>query len=103
MKLIYSSDNILILHSIRSLLDQHNIDAFIKNEESASMGVRFGIGNLFVELWLRQDSDFEQAKAIIDTHAKNADPQTSWVCQQCSEKNEGNFEICWQCQTPHQS
>ena len=33
---------------------------------------------------------------------RNSVPLQDWQCSQCEEQVPGDFEICWQCQTPKQ-
>lgn len=102
MKLIYTHENILVLHSVKNILSLNAIDAFIKNEHSIPNGARHGINNMFLELWISNDTDFDQASAIIENEIENPVAKEPWVCASCNEENEGGFEICWSCQTPHE-
>ena len=98
MKLIYTHDNIAVLHSVKNVLALHGIDAFVKNEHSIPVGARHGINNTFLELWLLQDKDLDRAQAIIEEEVDNADTGEPWICSHCNEENEGNFAVCWKCQ-----
>jgi len=100
MKHIYTSDNIVVLHSVKNVLAFNNIESFVKNEHIAPVGASHGINNIFHELWILNDQDYEKAAAIIENHVENPEPVDSWVCPRCSEENGGNFEVCWKCQSP---
>ena len=99
MKVVYKHENIAVLHSVKNILDQNAIECFVKDEYGSSMSARFGIENIFHELWLKDDQDFEKAKAIIDKEIENPEPSEPWTCTGCNEENEGSFEVCWKCQT----
>ena len=103
MKLIYTHENIVILHSARNILALNDIESFIKNEHASPNGARHGISNIFLELWLYHDKDFDKAAAIIENEIENPKPKPAWVCSNCHEVNEGGFELCWNCQRAHES
>ena len=98
MKRIYSNDNLVAVHSAKNLLELNGIDCVLKNEHSNTMGAAFGSSNL-VELWVEKNSDYEKARTIIEEKITNPQDTGSWTCNQCSEENEGNFEVCWKCQS----
>jgi len=98
MKRIYSNDNLVAVHSAKNLLELSGIDCVLKNEHSNTMGAAFGSSNL-VELWVEKSDDYEKAKSIIDDKIVHPQESSVWFCQNCKEKNEGNFEVCWNCQS----
>lgn len=98
MKLIYKHDNILVLYSAKNVLALNGIDAFVKSEHISSWGARFGISNIFHELWLQCDQDYGKASTIIENEIESPEPKDSWVCGTCNEENDGSFEVCWNCQ-----
>jgi hypothetical protein len=63
------------------------------------VGARHGISNIFHELWILSDQDYQKALSIIDTEIENPPQKEPWLCAQCNEENDGSFEICWQCQS----
>lgn len=99
MKRIYTHDNIVVLHSVKNILALNKIETFVKNEHTIPAGARHGINNIFHELWILNDQDYDAAAGLIETEVENPAPTASWVCQRCEEQNEGNFDLCWQCQT----
>lgn len=99
MKRIYTHDNIMVVHSVKNILALNNIESFVKNEHTVPVGARHGINNIFHELWILDDQDFDRASALIETEIDNPVARVTWVCSSCNEENEGSFEICWKCQT----
>jgi hypothetical protein len=99
MKLIYTHENIMILHSAKNILALNGISSFVKNEHAIPNGARHGITNIFLELWINDDSDFGNAKEIIENEVENPVHKESWQCSECGEGNDGSFELCWKCQT----
>jgi hypothetical protein len=103
MKRIYTHDNIVVLHSVKNVLALNNIESFVKNEHTIPAGARHGISNIFHELWILNDQDYERACRVIDTEIDNPVFKAAWICSNCREENEGNFDVCWKCQNmgPH--
>ncbi len=100
MKHIYTHDNIVVLHSIKNILSMNDIESTVKNEHTVPVGAQHGINNIFHELWILNDQDYDKAAALIESEFENPEPGKSWICSYCSEENEGNFEVCWKCQRP---
>jgi hypothetical protein len=101
IKHIYTHYNIMVLHSVKNILSMHSIESIVKNEHTVPVGPQHGINNIFHELWLLNDEDFDKATAIIESEFENPDPGIPWYCSKCGEENEGNFEVCWNCQSVH--
>jgi len=98
MKHIYTHENIAVLHSVKNVLGLNDIESFVKNEHVVSMSARHGIENMFHQLWILNDADYNKASLIIENEIKNPTPKAAWICAKCNEENDGNFEICWRCQ-----
>tara|TARA_R100001039_G_C1845472_1_gene105817 strand:- start:1010 stop:1324 length:315 start_codon:yes stop_codon:yes gene_type:complete len=98
VKHIYTHENIVVLHSVKNVLALNDIDSVVKNEYTIPAGARHGINNIFHELWILHDQDFDRAVAVIDTEIDNPVGKAPWQCEHCQEENEGSFEICWKCQ-----
>ncbi len=90
---LVASGNLLQAHSWKGMLETSGIAVELKGE--ALLG---GIGELpanlqDVELWVAE-SQYELALAQLES-LNSITPQ--WLCVQCHEINEGNFELCWNC------
>lgn len=95
-KVLLTGGNLLQAHTWKGLLETAGINVDLKGE--ALLG---GIGELpvdlqAVELWV-ENEHLKHAQALLD--ALNVE-QPKWQCVQCSEVNEGSFELCWQCSSP---
>jgi len=97
MKLVYTHENMSLVHSAKNILEMNGIDCLLKNEHGNTMGAEFGITNL-AEVWVLDSGNYEKAKAIIEEKIVNVSDKSSWVCGECNEENDGSFEICWKCQ-----
>ena len=90
----------MIVNLAKNILALNGIEAVVKNEDISNMQARHGINNIFNELWVLNDQDLEQAKAIIEKEVNNPEIKDPWQCGECNEENEGSFELCWNCRTP---
>ncbi|PCI71461.1 MAG: hypothetical protein COB38_05795 [Gammaproteobacteria bacterium] len=98
MSLVYRNENPLFVHSAKNILDINGIDSFLKNEHGSTMGPEFGSSNL-LELWVSNSDDCNKALSLIENESKKQAIKPSWLCGECKEENEGNFELCWNCQS----
>ena len=103
MKLIYTHDNIVALHSAKNILALNSIESFVKNEYTIPNGARHGIENTFLELWITNDQDFSKATSIIEDQLIGPEPKKPWTCSKCDEPNDGSFDFCWRCQSENTS
>ena len=98
MKLLYTQDNRYKVLNAKNIVENAGIDVLLRNEFAIG-----GMGELspfeaWLELWVRNDSDYTRALALINT--RFADNQASeWQCNHCQEVNDPSFELCWNCQT----
>lgn len=103
MKLVFTHDSIIQLHSAKNYLALNGIESFVKNEHSIPNGARHGIENTFLELWIPNDEDFDRAEALIAEQFVGHESKPEWTCVECHESNDGSFEFCWNCQSAAQS
>jgi len=102
MKLIYSNENQFLVNNAKNILENNQIEVTLKNEfASGAAGVLAPL-DTWVELWLVNDIDEEQAKQVLAKALKQQDVQ-DWLCPQCQENNDASFELCWQCQSERNS
>lgn len=98
MKQVYVSQNLIDVETRKELLDQAHIPATIKNQRSAMLGGEVPFVEVFPELWVLRDADFEQAKALLEDWER-AQPAgiTGWTCSKCGEAHQREFTTCWKC------
>lgn len=102
MQRIHSSENLLLIHHLKNLLEGEGIASYVKNEL-----LRGGAGELaptdtWPELWVRDDLYAARAMEIVQASLKAEqalidNPPPNWHCQHCGETNEGQFAACWNC------
>lgn len=98
MKKVYSSENVPLVGYLKSILDSHNIDCFVKNEHLSAGAGELPPIECWPELWVTDATNYVRAKHIVDTTIAEPLTQSSdWSCQNCGELIEGQFGVCWQC------
>lgn len=96
MKILYSSQNRVLLYLIKSRLEEKRIHSFIKNENPPAGEIPPMIA--WPELWVMDDQDFDAAKRCLQTELSNNETDAAaWACPKCHEKLEAQFKICWKC------
>jgi hypothetical protein len=98
MKLVYSHENIAIVRNVQNILEHAGFQITLRNEFSASAAGDLAPTDTWMELWV-QDGHCQRAADIIEKTFNPDEILPSWVCKTCKEDNEGNFELCWNCQT----
>ncbi len=57
----------------------------------------------FPSVWIHNDNDFEQARALVTDYDSGGKGQTLkknlWKCLNCGEELEPQFTECWNCGT----
>ena len=96
MKLLFEHDNVAMLYSLKNILEKHGIGIMIHGENGLTMGPQFGITNIFGQLWVTDENEFDQAKSIIES-VLAASEGDQWQCESCGELNAPSFETCWKC------
>lgn len=98
MKKVTSADSLVTINHYKNLLVTEGIRAFLKNEHFGSIMGEVPFQEVWPELWIENDLDYDRALQLIDA-AKLADesPTTPWKCTKCGEENEGQFAACWNC------
>ena len=96
MRLLYSNENRLIVANVRNIVESAGIAVTLKNEFAAGGAGELSPFEVWPELWVVNDADYERATRLIESSlsARNAVP---WRCINCSEDNDPAFETCWKC------
>jgi len=98
MKKLYVSQSLIDVESRKELLDQAGILCTIKNQRSAMLGGEVPFVEVFPELWVLQDKDWDQAQQLLqDWEEAKPLATTSWTCSSCGEIHQKEFTTCWKC------
>jgi len=98
MKMVYTSENHFIVNNVKNLIEAQGISTFIKNEFLHGAVGELSSFDSWPEIWIFEESDFERADEIVKS-IQSSDLNVDWVCNNCAEKNDPSFEICWNCQS----
>ena len=99
MKKLTTSESIITINHYKNLLESEGIPSSIKNEHLGSIIGEMPFVEVWPQLWVINDLDFDRAKQLLDATIADESPQASWQCRQCGEENEGQFSACWNCGT----
>jgi len=94
-----SSESLITINHYKNILESEGIASRIKNEHLGSIVGELPFVEVWPELWVINDLDFDRAKQLIDADIVNESPQSAWTCRKCGEVNEGQFAACWSCGT----
>lgn len=98
MKKLFSHIDYTRIGHFQSILEQQGFRTFVKNlDASVGMG-EIPYTEIWPELWLYEDSEYEEAAALID-QLRNGLERTvePWTCPACGTVVEDGFEECWNC------
>ena len=99
MKKVTSADSLVTINHYRNLLISEGIPAFLRNEHFGSIMGEVPFQEVWPELWVINEMDYDRAKQLIDAAITDESPSAPWKCRRCGEENEGQFAACWSCGT----
>ncbi|MGE0472831.1 MAG: DUF2007 domain-containing protein [Nitrospirales bacterium] len=98
MKKVYTSNSLVEVEIRKEWLDQYPIPCIIKNQRSAMLGGEVPFVEVFPELWVLDDEDFEKARSILeDWERVKPTDGIAWTCVGCGEVHQPTFTACWKC------
>lgn len=98
MKKVTSSESLVIINHYKNILTSEGIKAFIRNEHLGSIVGEMPFQEVWPELWVENDLDYDRAVQLIDANTILEESSgASWSCSECGEENEPQFGACWRC------
>jgi hypothetical protein len=98
MKKLTSAESVITVSHYRNILESEGIPAFIRNEHLGSIMGEVPFQEVWAELWIKNDLDFDRASQLLDAATMEAEsPSNPWRCSGCNAENEAQFGECWQC------
>jgi hypothetical protein len=103
MRPLYQARDRIEAQFLRDFLDRHLIATTVLGDYLAGAAGELPV-NIFPTVWVIQDEDLPRAQALLKQFLNNAPPCAGpdWVCPQCGERVEGDFELCWNCSHPRE-
>lgn len=97
MKKVTSADSLITINHYRNLLESEGIRARVRNEYLGSIVGEIPYQEVWPELWIENDLDYDRALQLIDGATLiEESPRSPWRCR-CGTENEGQFGACWRC------
>ncbi|HHJ16912.1 MAG TPA: DUF2007 domain-containing protein [Gammaproteobacteria bacterium] len=96
MKLVYTNENRFLVNNAKNILENAGIAVTLTNEYAAGGTGALSPFDTWVELWVVNDSDYEDAVRAIEA-SPGPEQAGQWKCDRCGEANEPSFEFCWNC------
>ncbi len=100
MKKLTSSDSLVTIHHWKNLLESEGIACELRNEHLGSVMGEVPFVEVWPQLWVVNDLDFDRARQLLSDAAMSESPDEAWTCRHCGESNEGQFAACWNCTKP---
>ncbi len=101
MKKVTTAASLITIKHYQNLLKAEGIDAEVRNEHLGSILGEMPFDQVWPQLWVKNDLDYDRAKQLIDGTVLDESPSTPWRCKKCHEENEGQFAACWNCGASH--
>lgn len=103
MKKVYSTEILANAWNIRNVLEHHDIESVVKNENLFSVSGEVPFLECLPEVWVKP-LYFTRAKQIIDELESSVEVDgPDWTCSDCGESNLNNYSICWSCESSHET
>ena len=99
MKKLTSSESLVTIHHWKNILESEGIACELRNEHLGSVMGEVPFVEVWPQLWIVNDLDFDRAEQLLSADAQTESPTETWKCRHCGEQNEGQFAACWNCST----
>ena len=84
----------------KELLASEGIACLIRNERLCGAVGEIPFLECFPELWVIDDETWPRASLLLKGWLAVKKTEEDWLCPQCGEKVESQFELCWNCLHP---
>jgi hypothetical protein len=100
LRKVHTAESIIEIAHMRNVLEQAGIACYVRNERLGGVVGEIPFLECWPELWVLRNGDALQARGLIDTARADVAPSPDWICRNCGERVEGQFDACWRCSTP---
>ena len=98
MKQVFVSQHLVEVEMRKERLEQAGIRCMIKNQRASSLAGEIPFAEVFPEIWVLDDQDYDQARQLIEDETTLLPSNHShWICPGCNERHENQFGACWKC------
>ena len=103
MRKIYEHADYAVIRYYQSILEDEGILTLVKNVGAAMGTGEIPFTEVYPELWVMNDSDYDRAEAMLAPLHHQGPPEATflpvWTCASCGETVDGDFGECWNCGT----
>jgi hypothetical protein len=98
MKRLVVSQSLVEVESLKEFLGADGILCTIRNQQGSSLAGEVPFVEVFPELWVVNDTDFDRAKELLEEQGSGDEVERPmWACAGCGERHVGLFTACWKC------
>ena len=98
MKKVFVSQSLVEVESLKEILEQAGILNTIKNQTTSMLAGEVPFAEVFPELWVIDDAEYDRAKQLLDDWSNAGLHEVSeWTCSGCEETHGSEFTSCWNC------
>lgn len=98
MRRVHTAQGFELLSHLKNILEAEGIPCFIKNQNAFISRWAPLVMDMWPELWIANDADYERAKQIVaDALSPAPSHGWPWTCPECGERHEPQFTDCWNC------
>ena len=98
MKKVYRTEILANAWNIRNVLEQHDIQSVVKNENLFSVSGEVPFLECMPEVWVKPLYFSRAIQIIAEIENSSEECGPDWNCSSCGEANLGNYSICWSCE-----
>jgi hypothetical protein len=100
LRKVYTAESILEIAHMRNVIEQAGIACYVRNERLGGVVGEIPFLECWPELWVLRNGDALRARGLIDIARAEVAPSPDWICCNCGERVEGQFDACWRCSQP---
>ncbi len=103
MKKVYTTEILANAWNIRNVLEQHDIEAVVRNENLFSVSGEIPFIECLPEVWVKPLYFVRATQIIAEIENLSQGDGPDWTCSACGEANLSNYSICWSCEASCES
>ena len=85
MKKVASADSAVMINHYKNILKSEGIPCQIRNEHLNQIYGEMPFTEVWPELWVLRDIDYDRAKQLIDSTIIDESPSAPWRCSKCGD------------------
>lgn len=103
MKKVYSTEILANAWNIKNVLEQHDIEAVVKNEKLFSVSGELPFLECLPEVWVKPLYFVRAQQIIAELEDSSEELGPDWLCTVCNASNLSNYFACWNCENSYEN